>query len=91
MNTIYWLSKKDGELQSNFRQFKVTELSPALAFAESIRKAKRNNEQFEGADVVGYITSSCENPDSVGQPGVDVTDSSYSWSKQHRGAGPTKD
>lgn len=42
-----------------------------------------------------HVVMSCEHPNSVGSPGVDtVVDGKlpsgepYTWSKQHRGAGP---
>ena len=48
----------------------------ALKFSETLRKARREGE------LIDHIVMSCENPDSVGQQGVDVTGPEYDWKKR---------
>lgn len=90
MNVVYWTVVVNDQRQPRSMEFKPTDLVSALNFSESLRKHKREGLLFEGELVVGYITTSCENPDSVGEPGVSSPPADYSWSKQHRGAGPAK-
>lgn len=88
MNIVYWSVDIHGTKVPRMMEFPVSALNDALKFSEKLRKHKRDNESYLGERIVGYITMSCEHPDSVGQPGVDVTGSDYDWSKKHRGAGP---
>jgi hypothetical protein len=52
------------------------ELNKTLSFMEALRKRQR-----EG-DSIQFVTFSSENPDSVGNPGVDVIGPDYNWTKR---------
>jgi len=85
---VFWLDEYETdslaptiEVESQHRQFKDTELSQALAFAEQ----KRN-------DGKKHVTISSELGDCVGKPGVSAVENGktpdghdYEWSKKHRG------
>lgn len=58
------------------RMHTMDNLSMALAFCESLRKARRQGAPYSA------ITMVSENPDSVGQAGVDVTGPDYDWKKR---------
>lgn len=59
-----------------FVDFNKDEMTSALKFAEGLRKDQR-----EG-NGVRHVSISCENPDSVGNLGVDVTGPEYDWKKR---------
>jgi len=59
-----------------FVDFNKDEMTSALKFAEELRKDQR-----EG-NGVRHVSISCENTDSVGHPGVDVTGPEYNWKKR---------
>lgn len=84
---IFWIQESTSGLFPSMSQpmchrFKDIELSEALTFCNTKRKEAG----------VSHVTLSSENPNSVGQPGVDsIVDGktpdghAYEWSKQHRG------
>lgn len=60
-------------------QFNSDELSIALKFSESLRKRRLNGEQLT------FISMASEDPNSVGQGGVDDRlPDGYDWNKRDR-------
>ena len=81
MFKVYWT--EDGRPQS--QDFASNEMTQSLQFMEALRTQRRN-----GIRNLSFITMVSENPDSVGQAGVDETGPGYrdQWNKDHRGSGP---
>lgn len=82
MFKVYWT--ENGTLDRS-ETFKSNEMTQAMARMEDLRRKHRTGEQHNT-----FITFVSENPDLVGQAGVDVTGPEYKeqWDKAHRGAGP---
>lgn len=75
---VYWLHNN----ASQHQHFDMDKMLDALTFMESLRNT-------EGNEFVGMVS---QNPNSVGKSGVsDKLPSDYSWSKQHRAGGKSKD
>lgn len=72
VHNIYWT--EDGVVKSKI--FNHGELGDVLDFSENLRRRRR-----EGSDIC-FITISSENPNMVGQLGVDVTGPDYDWKKR---------
>ncbi len=81
---VYWITKPSGEgmfpgfTEPKCKTFKATQLVEALTFCDQQRKAG-----------CGHVTLSSENPDSVGQRGVDSVENGktpdgqdYGWMKR---------
>lgn len=90
MNIVYWLAQGESGVHPKMKEFLPKELTQTLNYAEMLRKARRDGSTVDGELVLGYVSICCENPDSVGLPGVSDPPKDYDWSKQHRGAGPAK-
>lgn len=58
------------------KKFDSKEMTEALKFSESLRKRK-----LQGEDIL-FVVLSSENPDCVGQQGVDVASADYNWKKR---------
>lgn len=74
---VFWVGGPNafGERASFSKHFTMNEMTDALNYMETLRKA--------GNWYVGMVS---QNPFSVGRPGVsDKLPEDYSWSKQHRG------
>lgn len=88
MYKVYWTERTQvmNLYEDCSEEFESHEMLKAMALMESLRKDRRDGRS------VSFITMVSENPDSVGQAGVDVTGPEYKdqWDKKHRGAGPTK-
>lgn len=81
MYVVYWSTISSGSQGSVHRtahseSYLSSEMSFALCHAESLRKRARNGEP------ICFITLVSENPDCVGQMGVDVTGPDYNWMKR---------
>jgi hypothetical protein len=70
MYVVYWLR----DLVPQHRE--IVELTEALRFTEEMRKKQRDGEPIRFVSFVG------ENPNSVGNPGVDETGPDYNWKKR---------
>ena len=78
---VYWMNEPNGPgvRESHYQHFGMDEMSLALNLMETLRNS--------GMMYVGMVS---QNPQSVCKPGVsDKLPEDYSWTKQHRGAGPT--
>lgn len=84
MFKVYWT---ENGARDRSETFGSSEMTLAMKLMEDLRKAHR-----DGVGHNTFITMVSENPDSVGQAGVDVTGPEYKdqWDKKHRGAGPEK-
>ena len=69
---VYW-TKDDIAL---FADYSKHDLCSALKYTETLRTIQRAGGNIK------HIIMSCEHPDSVGHPGVDVTGPEYSWKKR---------
>lgn len=67
---------EQAKLVSFPRLKELTSLKEALSFSESLRARRRAGE------AIVAITMVAENPDSVGQAGVDITGPDYDWKKR---------
>jgi hypothetical protein len=78
MFLIYWTEVQNEVAMPASKEFPSNEMGPALTFSESLRARRRAGEE------ISHIVMSSENPNSVGQAGVGVTDSSYDWKKRRQ-------
>lgn len=77
MFMVYWMVvDEDGILVPRAKEFNATSMVDSMTFMEELRKIQRADNSIR------FVCMSSENPNSVGKPGVDVTDSSYSWTKR---------
>jgi hypothetical protein len=72
MYQVFWMEL--GEARSV--GFDSDSLTPALAFAEALRRRQR------AGDPVAFVTLAAENPDHVGHPGVADPAADYAWVKR---------
>lgn len=72
MHRVFWM---DDSAPSS-RAFTTGELSEALAFAESLRRRRRDGEP------VSFVTIATEDPAHVGQGGVADPAADYDWVKR---------
>ena len=72
---VYWTSTSAGVIPL-FVDFTKGRMADALRFTEGLRKDQRDGKG------ISHVVMSCENPDSVGNPGVDVTGPEYDWKKR---------
>ncbi len=85
MFMVYWSTMgPDGALTPHAQEYQSNDMNTAMADMEQLRKQRR-----EGGSEC-FITFISENPDCVGQAGVDVTGPGYKdqWDKKHRGGAP---
>lgn len=80
MYIVYW-SVVDTTVtpsrQIHSEAFGPKEMSQALNHMEALRRRKYDNKE----PIFGVVLA-CENPDSVGELGVDVTGPDYNWTKR---------
>jgi hypothetical protein len=77
MHIIYWLDTTVSDKpEPRFKEFEHTQLIEALEFSSELRKQRKS-----GA-AISYITSCTEDPNCVGEMGVDVTGPDYDWKKR---------
>lgn len=72
MHRVYWM---DG-LTPRTEPFGNDALAAALAFAESLRRRRRDGEP------VSFVTIVSEDPAHVGEPGVADPEPGYDWVKR---------
>jgi hypothetical protein len=72
MHRVYWMD----DTAPRTRAFATAELSEALAFAEALRRRRRDGE------AVSFVTIATEDPGHVGQGGVADPASDYEWVKR---------
>ena len=78
MFMVYW-TVGDAEAGTPHSQpFASTDMLPAMALMEQLRTRQRAGE------AIRFVTMSSENPDSVGNPGVDATGPGYKWTKRRQ-------
>lgn len=65
MYKVYWTVTQDGHQTPHSHSFGSSEMTEAMHLCEALRRSRR-----EGAPV-SFITFCSENPDHVGQSGVD--------------------
>ena len=72
MFNVFWMN----DLGPQNKFFNTTEMREALTFMEKLRACQRSGED------ISFVTFCSENPNSVGDPGVDVTGPDYNWKKR---------
>lgn len=78
MFMVYWCNvHHDDTLKSCSQRFELDQMKDAMTFMEDLRRQQR-----EGGNGVCFITMCSENPNSVGNPGVDETGPDYNWTKR---------
>ena len=75
---VYWSPQVKSITLCKAMSFDADELGLALKFCEELRTRRRNGEQ------ISFITLCSEDPNSVGQAGVDVTGPEYDWKKRRK-------
>ena len=79
MFMVYWSIIDAHAAVPHAQSFPATDMLAAMALMEQLRTRQRAGEGIR------FITMSSENPDSVGNPGVDVVGPGYKWTKRrHR-------
>ena len=85
MFLVYWMRETNWEervfdetklVTSDCLSFNSDEMTSAMKFMETLRKQQRDG------GTVSFITMCSENPNSVGNPGVDETGPDYNWTKR---------
>lgn len=74
MYTVFWTEAGSPRAEA----FGSGALGDALAFAESLRRRRRDGE------AIAFVTLASEDPDSVGQSGVADPEPGYAWVKRRR-------
>ena len=69
---MYWTNCYGVQSQD----FAEEELNQVLSFMEGLRRQQRNEAE------IAHVALSISHPDSVGNPGVDVTGKDYDWKKR---------
>jgi hypothetical protein len=72
MYTVFWIEAGSPRAQA----FGGEALADALAFAEQLRRRRRDGEP------IAFVTLASEDPNSVGQSGVSDPDPGYAWVKR---------
>lgn len=78
MFMVYWAAMENDRYTPHSQLFDSSEMVAALAFMEGLRKRRREGEHLH------FVAMSSENPDHVGQMGVDVVGPDYNWKKRRR-------
>ena len=78
MYMVYWTEVQHENKTPKQQEFDSQSLVRALGFIEELRARQRAGEGIR------FVTLQSENPDSVGNPGVAITDSGYDWKKRRR-------
>ena len=76
MFMVYWTITQGNDAAPHAQSFASTDMLAAMALMEQLRTRQRAGEG------VRFVTMSSENPDSVGNPGVDVVGPGYKWTKR---------
>ncbi len=79
MYMVYWSVIENQTSTPHPQAFESDDMRPAMALMEQLRARQRAGEGIR------FITMSAENPESIGNPGVDTTGPGYKWTKRrHR-------
>lgn len=79
MFMVYWTVVDGSENVPHAQAFPSSDMRQALELMEQLRVRQRAGEE------VRFVTMSSENPESIGNPGVDTTGPGYKWTKRrHR-------
>ena len=79
MFMVYWSVIDAGADTPYAQSFSDADMVGAMALMEQLRVRQR------AGDAIRFVTMSSENPDSVGNPGVDAPGPGYKWTKRrHR-------
>lgn len=78
MFMVYWTAVEDDRYTPHCQLFESSRMVDALAFMEGLRKRRRDGENLQ------FVSMSSENPDHVGQMGVDTVGADYNWKKRRR-------
>lgn len=78
MYMVYWTVVEDEQHTPQAQLFDSAHMGDALTFLEGLRKRRREGEDLR------FMSMASENPDLVGQLGVDVTGPDYNWKKRRR-------
>jgi hypothetical protein len=78
MYTVYWTETTciDGINTDQCKMKQIETLTASLTECESLRRLRKAGAPLRA------ITMVSENPNSVGQAGVDVTNADYDWKKR---------
>ncbi len=78
MFMVYWSTYENSTAMPHGQSFGADDMGQALALMEQLRTRQRAGEALR------FITMSSENPDVIGNPGVDVTGPGYRWTKRRQ-------
>lgn len=78
MFMVFWTARENERYTPHCQLFESSAMVDALSFMEGLRKRRREGE------ALCFITMSSENPDHVGQAGVDTVGPDYNWKKRRR-------
>lgn len=79
MFMVYWTVTDAGANTPHGQSFLDADMVGALALMEALRVRQRAGESIR------FVTMASENPDSVGNPGVEAAGPGYKWTKRrHR-------
>ncbi|MES2900001.1 MAG: hypothetical protein V4723_09745 [Pseudomonadota bacterium] len=78
MFMVYWTTFDGSAPSPHAQAFEADAMVQALALMEALRARQRAGEP------VRFVTMSSENPDVIGNPGVDVTGPGYRWTKRRQ-------
>ncbi|MBC7455578.1 MAG: hypothetical protein H7335_18180 [Massilia sp.] len=76
MFMVYWTVVEGNANTPHAQLFDSADMLPAMALMEQLRARQRSGEGIK------FVTMSSENPESVGNPGVDTTGPAYNWTKR---------
>lgn len=78
MFMVYWTVVEQDHCTPHCELFESSRMVDALAFMEGLRKRRRDGENLQ------FVSMSSENPDVVGEMGVDTVGADYNWKKRRR-------
>lgn len=78
MYMVYWTTFDGATGTPHAQTFEADDMVGAMALMEQLRTRQRAGEPLR------FVTMSAENPDVIGNPGVDVTGPGYRWTKRRQ-------
>ena len=78
MFMVYWTTYDGAAATPHLQSFEPDDMRLALELMEALRTRQRAGEPLR------FVTMASENPDVIGNPGVDVTGPGYKWTKRRQ-------
>ena len=78
MFMVYWSVVAADMPTPHAQSFSDADMAGAMALIEQLRVRQR------GGEAIRFVTMSSENPDAIGNPGVDTTGPGYRWTKRRQ-------